>query len=225
MLISHRKKFIYTKTKKTAGTSVECYFEKYCLPSGTWAFSHAREETVCEDGVIGFRGSQSGNKTWWNHMSAHDIRRLVGEPTWNDYFKFCVIRNPFEKMVSAFHFFERQRPSEVVSVQDRDYQKNVMIDQFRDWIKNQTTVTDRDTYMIDGEMAMDYVIRYEDLKNGIRLVCDRLELPFEPHDIPVLKAGVRDRSIPVRDYYDETCLHIVETLYRFEINCFGYDRP
>ena len=31
MLISHRKKFIFTKTKKTAGTSVESVFETYCI--------------------------------------------------------------------------------------------------------------------------------------------------------------------------------------------------
>ena len=30
MLISHPKRFIYTKTVKTAGTSVEVYFEPWC---------------------------------------------------------------------------------------------------------------------------------------------------------------------------------------------------
>lgn len=34
MLISHRKRFIFTKTAKTAGTSVESYFEQYCMPEG-----------------------------------------------------------------------------------------------------------------------------------------------------------------------------------------------
>jgi hypothetical protein len=29
MLVSHRKKFIFVKTGKTAGTSVEVFFEKY----------------------------------------------------------------------------------------------------------------------------------------------------------------------------------------------------
>ena len=36
MLISHRKQFIYTKTYKTAGTSVEVYFEPYCMQEGEW---------------------------------------------------------------------------------------------------------------------------------------------------------------------------------------------
>ena len=46
MLISHRKQFIYTKTAKTAGTSVESYFEKYCMPEGKWQFSHGHRRLL-----------------------------------------------------------------------------------------------------------------------------------------------------------------------------------
>ncbi len=34
MLVSHRHQFIYTKTHKTASTSVEAYFERFCFPPG-----------------------------------------------------------------------------------------------------------------------------------------------------------------------------------------------
>ena len=56
MLVSHRYKFIFTKTVKTAGTSIESYFEKYCMPEGEWKESHNREEYVSETGIIGYRG-------------------------------------------------------------------------------------------------------------------------------------------------------------------------
>ena len=36
MLVSHQKKFIFTKTKKTEGTSVESFFEPYCVLEVTW---------------------------------------------------------------------------------------------------------------------------------------------------------------------------------------------
>ena len=77
MLISHRKRFIYTKTVKTAGTSVEVYFEPWCLPENTWTFSHARDQTVCADGIIGYRGNNRGDSSWWNHMPASLIAFLV----------------------------------------------------------------------------------------------------------------------------------------------------
>lgn len=55
MLCSHSKHFLYFKTKKTAGTSVEIYFEPYCLPPGSWRPEHARAETVSGFGIIGSR--------------------------------------------------------------------------------------------------------------------------------------------------------------------------
>ncbi|KPA10844.1 hypothetical protein MHK_008953, partial [Candidatus Magnetomorum sp. HK-1] len=46
MLVSHRHKFIYTKTFKTAGTSVESYFEPFCMNDGEWSRSHPRDQYI-----------------------------------------------------------------------------------------------------------------------------------------------------------------------------------
>jgi hypothetical protein len=225
LLVSHTRNFIYTKTKKTAGTSVESYFEPFCLPEGAWSFSHAREETVCNEGIIGFRGSQSGNKTWWHHMPAALIRQQLGPETWNRYFKFCVIRDPFDKLVSAFHFFVRQGPSAPVSGENPDTRKRVLIKAFREWLKTGEVLTDRETYTLDGRICMDYVIRFESLKEGIQAVCDRLGLVFEPNRIPVLKAGSRQTGITIADYYDKQSIDRVENAYRMELDYFGYKSP
>jgi hypothetical protein len=40
MLVSHLKKFIFTKTKKTAGTSVESVFEPYCMHGNLIFFNY-----------------------------------------------------------------------------------------------------------------------------------------------------------------------------------------
>ena len=103
MLVSHRKKFIFTKTKKTAGTSVESVFEPYCLPEGTWKQTHYTPERISADGIIGYRGNGGQKAIFWNHMPAELIRNRIGEDIWNEYFKFTVIRNPFDKLVSGFY--------------------------------------------------------------------------------------------------------------------------
>ena len=108
MLVSHRKHFIYTKTAKTASTSVETYFEPLCLAPGRWTFQHARDETVTDEGIIGYRGADTDGKRWFNHMSCEVIRAQLGASRWDDYFKFAVIRDPFDKLLSGYFF--QQRP-------------------------------------------------------------------------------------------------------------------
>jgi len=44
---------------------------------------------------------------------------------------------------------------------------------------------------------MDYFIRFEYRENGIKFVCNRLNIPFEPENIPRLKVMARDKSIPI----------------------------
>ena len=107
MLISHRKKFIYTKTFKTASTTVEVYFEPLCLPDGVEPSAGGRDEYVSEQGIVGYRGHNPlGTKKWFNHMPASSIRSGIGSDVWDEYFKFCTIRNPFEKLVSGFSAWE-----------------------------------------------------------------------------------------------------------------------
>ena len=250
MLVSHRHKFIYTKTAKTGGTSVEVYFEPHCLPEGTWSFAHARDEYVGKSGVIGVRGKGKGDE-WFSHMPADQIRQKVGHKIWNEYFKFCVIRDPYDKVVSAFHFFETrgkrdgqreggrrdagaaafreglhlagsQRPV-VPAVSHAERQ--AIVQRFRAWVREGNFVTDRDKYSIDGKVCIDYFIRYESLDAGVRHVCDVLGLPFESERIPHLKGGYRPGGMTLPDYYDAATIECVRNAYRFEVDHFGYGPP
>lgn len=239
MLISHKNQFIYTKTEKTAGTSIESYFEKFCMPEDDWEFSHAREEYVSEDGIIGYRGNDARGKQWVNHMSALEIRNKIGNSIWNSYFKFCVIRNPFDKLISGFFFVEEQKRHRSFTQDLKSRVKKIMgkgepidcikgedsIARFRSWLRNGGSIIDRDKYLIKGEICVDYFIRYEDLENGIKHVCNVLDIPFESERIPRLKSGLRNRKIPLHDFYDEQTIQIVTRLYEFEIETFDYSMP
>src|SRR5215831_6473803 len=92
MLVSHLCRFIYLKTIKTGGTSVEIYFEPWCVPPAQWrGEQHSRAESVSEWGIVGARGSADGfvrpDCAWYNHMPAAAVREKVGSSIWNSYFK------------------------------------------------------------------------------------------------------------------------------------------
>jgi hypothetical protein len=239
MLVSHRKHFIYTKTAKTAGTSVESYFEKYCMPEGEWKETHLSEEYVSDTGIIGYRGSRGKGLTYYNHMSADSIRNLVGQDIWNSYFKFTVIRNPYDKLISWFAMCEQQKQNYDLRTRAKCSLKRLLrrgnpsdrvkgrtdVERFRSWIHLGGTIDDRDKYLVGGKVCVDYFIRFENLQEDVHHVCDRLSIPYIPENIPSFKKGMRSSRLKVRDYFDEGTKRIVEKNYAWEIEHFGYSFP
>ena len=107
MLVSYCYRFIFLKTKKTAGTSVELYFKPFCKAPGPAPNGDASPPNVSEFGIVGSRGNMQKFDQWWVHMPARKIRAQLGEAIWSGYFRFETIRNPYEKAVSAY--FSRKK--------------------------------------------------------------------------------------------------------------------
>jgi hypothetical protein len=213
MLISHRHRFIYTKTFKTAGTSVESYFEPLCMAPGEWVLSHERTQTVSEHGVIGFRGAdQPPDVQWWNHMPAALIRERAGDDVWRNYFKFCVVRNPFDRAISAFYFARAK--GRLPASTDSDAL------QFEHWLAAGGLRLDREQYTLDGRFALDDVVRYEHLHADLARVCQRLNVAWQPERLPTFKAGIRPKD--AAPLFTPRAEALVRQLCAFEIECFGY---
>ncbi len=239
MLVSHRKRFIFTKTAKTAGTSVESYFEQYCMLEGEWQESHFRDEYVSDAGIIGYRGIDRRGAKWYNHMSAAEIRDLVGQDTWDRYFKFTVVRNPYDKLISGFFMLEHRRRNQNSTSRAGDpltpkldprspicqAQGETEVERFRCWIQSGGVIFDRNKYLIDGEACVDYFIRFEELHQGIKHVCQHLSIPFELTRLPEFKRGYRHYRLRIQDYYDNQTRQIVEEKYAWELERFGYGLP
>ncbi|MES0489290.1 MAG: sulfotransferase family 2 domain-containing protein [Leptospirales bacterium] len=248
MLISHRKKFIFTKTVKTAGTSVESYFEKYCMPEGEWSLSHSRQMYVSEHGIIGNRGKAGRSalvklifphEQWHEHMSAGQIKTQIGNDVWESYFKFSTMRNPFDKLVSRYHHMVAQeknlswRQKQKINIQKKLHiahpfyqaEGETHIERFRSWIQHGGWVNDRDKYMIDNRVCVDYFILFEDIENGIKEVCKKNDIPYHSKQVPRFKSKFRKDDFSLTDYYDSKTIELVSGLYDFEIKKFGYQCP
>ena len=93
MIISHKYRFIFVKTLKTAGTSIEVFLSQFCGPDDilTPILPHVEPHRP------------RNHEGFFNHMPAHEIRDRVGWDVWNGYFKFCVERNPWDKTLSYYH--------------------------------------------------------------------------------------------------------------------------
>jgi hypothetical protein len=221
VLLSHRHHFIYTKTLKTAGTSVEIYFEDACLPpENTVARGHQIGETITPAGIIGYRGADHKGCTWYNHMPAKAIRDLIGPDAWNSYYKFCVVRDPFDKLVSLWWF---NNAREGRRYEEEDFAR-IRTD-FSAWcVGHLPHAIDRDKYLIDGVVSMDYFIRYEALLDSLAHVCRQVGFPFRPEAMGRFKSESRLRAEPCDEYYEASAITAVEAAFRWEFDYFGYSR-
>lgn len=223
MLVSHRYRFIFLKSVKTAGTSVESHFEKYCYPHGEWKPSHYTEEYInLETGIVGYRGlNRTSEHKFYNHMPASQLRSSLGQDIWNSYFKFTVVRNPFDRLVSYFYHVEMARKSNYKAMPGGDVAK------FRRWLRTTGGVSDKHIYTIGDRLAVDNVIRFESLKDSIGLIRNKLDLPSIDGDfaLPNYKSEFRPKNMTADLFYDDEHAAIVQRNFNWELQEFGYGFP
>lgn len=240
MLVSHLRKFIFLKTVKTASTSVEIYLQPYCTigsSDNADAIRQPTPELVSEAGIVGARGSYRGAR-FNGHEAAAVIREAMGDEIWRTYLKVTCIRNPFDRVVSAFWFFVRPDADaglEAVRTAFRDYVRGGVRDKlnaFTDPAPEMQTYLaggppeDRNIFTLDGVPCCDVYIRYESLQTDLQLLCERLGLAFQPQRLGRYKSEHRSRSWALSEYYDDETIACVRSMYAPEFGWFGYDdRP
>lgn len=223
MIISHSRKFIFIKSAKTAGTSLETALSNYC----------AGDDVVTPLGDYEFNKDPTGR---WQHQAMnvgdfqqHDwavtIRDKVGPAIWNDYFKFSIARNPWDRVVSLYTWKSRNERKnqagpgllgKLIGKDDSLQQTRAKFSQFLagDWDTN-----DR-FYVIDDELCVDFVLRYESLADDVVTLCSRLGIPTI--ELPRLKSGFRKDELHYSDYYDEASKALVGERHRNDLRFFGY---
>lgn len=160
-------------------------------------------------------------------MPAALIRQQVGDDVWNSYFKFCVIRNPFEKAISAFEHFGADHQATHAGIKFRVAAFRMAREQrrFFHWLTYEGPPIDRNKYLIEGEFCLDDVIRYEELEAGIARICRRLDLPWAPSLLPTFKGAKRRETTTVDRLYTPASRRVVERKYAYELDRFQYTFP
>lgn len=98
-IISFDYNFIFIKTAKTAGTSIEADLsQRIGLRDIVTPIRPKVDGHVCRN-----YQDASGKQLFYNHMPAIEIRQLIGEEKFNSMYKFCVEREPVRKCISYYH--------------------------------------------------------------------------------------------------------------------------
>ncbi|WP_138933570.1 sulfotransferase family 2 domain-containing protein [Roseovarius arcticus] len=222
MIISHSRKFVFVKTKKTAGTSIECALAPHLEP-GDLASPLVEHEPqyrrFSKEFVRILREKDSGIRARNPHLPASVVSRHFSKET-EGYYSFCVERNPWDKAISAFFFWISKHPVDPSRPDEENFLEFAQSERL-------SFFSDFDAYMLSGKPQVDRILSFESLAEEFSEVAASIGLP----DITIgrirAKGEIRPKNAhSLEQFYgadlDNLAAKRVRSVFAREIEYFGY---
>jgi hypothetical protein len=227
LVISHKYRFIFIKTQKTAGTSIEVFLSQCCGDDDVLTPIHPHVEPhrarnyrglwnplpeILHKRGAGLRRTLSDfrrRNRFYNHIPAVTARERMPRGVWNNYFKFCVERNPWDKNLSHYNMLNQRAGG------------GMTLDEFLAsgrFCHNYRLYTD-----LKGELIVDRVIKYESLDSELAHVFNALGVPFEGTLGVRAKSDYRRDRRPYREVFGPRQKAVIEEAFAREIRMHGYE--
>jgi hypothetical protein len=153
-------------------------------------------------------------------LSAREKRARLGERRWQRAFKFAFVRNPWDKVVSHYHYRVRTGKAGLdddhlpfgdwvrLAYRDRNpryYDVPLMFASQFEWIADE-----------EGRLLLDFIGRFEQLDEDFAEVCRRIGVRAE---LPHVKTTSHAHY---RDFYDDETRAIVARAFAQDLERFDY---
>jgi hypothetical protein len=167
-----------------------------------------------------------GHPTWREYADNYP-------QVWRDYTSFAVVRNPWDRAVSAY-FHARMKESywhneqtglhpDYLLLRDKSFAECVsMLRHERERLKHLSWV-DQSEFIVDTSsparpIAISDVLRFESLNADFEAFCRRRDIRCP--SLPVENTSQRSRDY--RTYYDDDTRRMIAEVYRADVEKFGY---
>ena len=235
MPIDHRHRCIFVHVPRTAGSSIE---EGLLGLDTTGPARDVSNETSLFGLIppdVRARRHIDGAYREWQHLPAAELRRVLPADVWDGYFKFALVRNPWDRMVSWFCYADAvaSRPAAPArrlmgALHERLGRAPSLRERFAAWLRDPgrnagfladgRMLWDQLDWISDerGACLVDFVGRYENLREDFQTLSRRFGIDAA---LPHVR---RSERAPLRDYYDDETRNIVAERHRRDIEAFGY---
>ncbi|MCK5525337.1 MAG: sulfotransferase family 2 domain-containing protein [Thiomargarita sp.] len=206
MIISNKHQFVFVAIPKTATHAI-----RFALRQ------HLDEKTDWEQVGLFVKKSlpfESLAKLGNGHIKCTEIQPFLEQNTWNNYFKFTIVRNPYDRFISYCFFMNREditfkkyaleRMKKII-VNKKVHQNLWFIPQYH-------FITDN-----NGELMVDFVGKYENLVNAHQHICTKIGIPSE--QLPRINRSIHNNYA---EYYDDELRQAVFEFYQPDFDLLGY---
>ena len=216
MPVSHPHRAIFVHIPKTAGTSIEAVLGM-----------HGGRHDI---GVVPYFNQVTDYEHLYGgplqHMSAQSIRAVLNdEALFRSYFKFAIVRNPWDRLVSALAWTDQKWVrGEALSEDQFDRQVRQIHGalcaarasgrplQLPAFLQPQSPFV----LGADGELLVDYIGRYERLEADWQAITERLALQSP------LPSRMKSHHRDYREYYTPETRAMVGEMFASDVSRFGY---
>jgi hypothetical protein len=202
-------KVIFFHPGKTAVTALEVAF----------GYSNkTHDPAICNREV--FKGWDKEHDLYLQHAPAKFMRDQLPEEIWEEYFKFVTVRNPFDRLVSAYHFNYN-----FFSRAFGDFEQFIL--SLADILEQEPYPSSRhylpltDYSFVDDTKVVDFVVRFEHIQQDVGALGKRLgiELCLERYNT----ATGQDRPfVPASELYSRDMIRSMREVYARDFEAFGY---
>jgi len=226
VLISHAHRFVFIKTKNTAGSAIEEFFERALLGAPEHGFSEITAERATKDSYVSGRGNlpAAGHYLIPSQASSAQIFTYLGEDRFSSYVKVSCVRNPWDQIVSFFWWRLSLRPlvQKVVARLPMGIVKILFGFWFYIDKKQIETLSFTKQFSIHGFLPEIRVIRYEKILEGLAEATQAIGLAALDFEIPAQKTYRRSRPEPYQAYYFLALKELVARSRSSDLSEFGY---
>lgn len=160
-------------------------------------------------------------------MSIYQARRLIGAPTFDDYLKISIVREPYARAISLFwwHLQQNHRDSydtlaTAPPADVREAFQGFLLGHrpFVKWARLERFTNPR------ALGPKRFIIRFEHLHEDFNSLIR--ELGENPNDmtLPAYKANINPRRVAEPDHYSAVSRRLILTLWRKDFSLHAYPR-
>mgnify|MGYP001825085168 FL=1 len=156
-----------------------------------------------------------------DHSTALEKYRQLGATAWGRKFTFTIVRNPWDKVVSHYHY--RVRTNQTGLGDQRmpfdEWLQRCYVDKDPRYYDQPRMFMPQRQWLIDdgGELLVEFIGRFENLAEDFERICQRLSVTAElGHAKPSGRGSYRD-------YYTDDARNLVGEVFAEDIELFGYE--
>jgi len=219
MLISSSKNFVFVHIFKTAGTSVSNLFLPYArfIEKVTYKYFITKKLVAIYARVFHLENEGQEFITGYHkHATAEEIIDRMGFENFQRKFSFCFVRNPYDHMVSLYHYIKQSRGHYL------HLEANNM--GFNEFIRHYLTTDPQrqtDFVYLGNKQIVTFVGKFEQLENDLKKICKLIGVSYTS----VSHANSSSRGRNFQEYFtSKDVLNLFNTYFRDDFEHFGYKK-